>query len=51
MSCFWSLLHPVSSELHDQDHLDQYLSSDPKLIKKLTESFHMDDVVTGASNE
>lgn len=32
-------------------HLEQYLSSHPDLIKKLIDSFYVDDVVTGASTE
>ena len=32
-------------------HLEQYLSSHPQLIKKLIESFYVDDVVTGASTK
>ena len=32
-------------------HLEQYKDSSPDLIKKLIESFYVDDVVTGASTE
>ena len=32
-------------------HLQQYMSSHPELVKKLIESFYVDDVVTGASTE
>ena len=32
-------------------HLEQYLSSHPELVKKLIESFYVDDVVTGASTK
>ena len=32
-------------------HLEQHFSAQPDLIKKLSRSFYMDDVVTGADNE
>ena len=32
-------------------HLKQYLTSHPELIKKLIDSFFVDDIVTGASTE
>ena len=32
-------------------HLEQYQESYPDLVKKLIESFYVDDVVTGASDE
>ena len=54
--CFTRLVFGVSSSpfllnATIRHHLEQHFSAQPDLIKKLSWSFYVDDVVTGADNE
>ena len=45
------MLQPILSELHNQVPPEQDLSFHSEVVKKLIESFYVDDVIIGASSK